>query len=66
MLLPNTQAINDLKKQLSTTDSIIFSSFVFIFAGPSILGITIFSLYLKNIFEKMNSFQHCSFKFDER
>lgn len=48
--LPRTQAINDLKKQLSTTDSIIFSSFVLIFGGPKKLGITMFSLYLKKKF----------------
>lgn len=46
-LLPKTQAMNDLKKQLSTTDSIIFSSFVLIFGGPKLFGITIFSRYLK-------------------
>lgn len=41
--------MNDLKKQLSTTVSIIFSSLVFIFGGPMKFGITILSLYLKKI-----------------
>lgn len=53
-LLPKTQAMNDLKKQLSTTDSIIFSSFVLIFAGPKLFGITIFSRYLKKKYSKQS------------
>lgn len=36
-----------MKKQLSTADSIIFSSFDRIFGGPKWFGITIFSLNLK-------------------
>lgn len=44
--LPITQAINDLKKQLSKNDSTIFSSLVLIATGPRFFGMMIFSRYL--------------------
>lgn len=45
--LPSTQAMNDLKKQLSKTPSTSFSSFVLIETGPTFFGIIISSRYLR-------------------
>lgn len=52
--IPKTQAMNDLKKQLSITDSINFSSFVLILGGPKLFGITILSLYLQEFHKIIN------------